>query len=31
MEDEEMEHKKQVNQENIRLNNESTISVTNDE
>jgi hypothetical protein len=31
MEHEEVEHKKQVDQENIRLNNQSTISPTNDE
>jgi hypothetical protein len=31
MEDEEAEHKKQVDQENIRLNNQSTIFPTNDE
>jgi hypothetical protein len=31
MEDEGAEHKKQVDQENIRLNNQSTISPTNDE
>ena len=31
MEDEDEEHKKQANQENIRLNNQSTIFPTNDE
>jgi hypothetical protein len=31
MENEEVEHKKQANQENIRLNNQSTILPTNDE
>jgi hypothetical protein len=31
MEREEDEHKKQVDQENIRLNNQSTISPTSDE
>ena len=31
MEHEEVEHKKQVDQENIKLNNQSTISPTSDE
>jgi hypothetical protein len=31
MEDEGAEHKKQADQENIRLNNQSTISPTDDE
>ena len=31
MENDEVEHKKQANQENIRLNNQSTIFPTNDE
>jgi hypothetical protein len=31
MEDEEAKHKKQDDQENIRLNNQSTISLKNDE
>jgi hypothetical protein len=31
MEHEEEEHKKQVDQENIRLNNQSTIPLTSDE
>ena len=31
MEDEEVEHKNQADQENIRLNNQSRISPTNDE